>query len=85
VLARPNLDRKDRAVALFNVAVAYEKIETWQLVVDRLDEYLKLDPAGPWAKEATARRDTARAKLPAPRPQAWKTPAFFFFIGLTPA
>jgi len=82
VLAMPGLDKKDRAVALFNVAVAYEKINAWQLVADRLDEYLKLEPAGPWAKEATARRDAARAKLPIPRPQAWKTPAFFFFTGL---
>lgn len=85
VLARPGLDKKDQAVALFNVAVAYEKINAWQLVVDRLDEYLKVEPAGPWTKEATARRDAARAKLPPPRPQAWKTPAFFFFMGLIPA
>jgi hypothetical protein len=84
-LAMPGISKEDRAVALFNVAIAYEKINAWQLVADRLEEYLKLDSSGPWSKEARARLDGARAKLPPPRQQGYRTPSFFFFIGLIPA
>ena len=81
----PGVSKEDRIVALFNVAVAYEKINAWQLVADRLTEYLKLDPSGPWSKEARTRLEAARAKLPAPRPQGYRSPSFFFFIALIPA
>ncbi|MBZ5522225.1 MAG: hypothetical protein LAP21_08280, partial [Acidobacteriia bacterium] len=84
VLAMPGVSKEDRIVALFNVAVAYEKINAWQLVADRLTEYLKLDPSGPWSKEARTRLEAARAKLPAPRPQGYRSPSFFFFIALIP-
>jgi len=60
------------------VAVAYEKINAWEPVVERLDEYLKLEPAGAWAKEATARRDAARAKLPPSAAPDVEDPCFFF-------
>jgi hypothetical protein len=85
VLAMPEISREDRSVALFNVAIAYEKINAWQLVSDRLVEYLKLDPSGPWSNEARTRLDAAHAKLPPPRQQGYRTPSFFFFIGLIPA
>ena len=85
VLAMPGVSKDDRAVALFNVAIAYEKINAWQLVADRLTEYLKLDASGPWSQEARTRLDAARAKLPPPRQQGYRTPSFFFFIALIPA
>jgi hypothetical protein len=85
VLAMPSLSKDDRAVALFNVAIAYERINAWQLVADRLTEYLKLDPSGAWSQEARTRLDAARAKLPAPRQQGYRTPSFFFFTALIPA
>lgn len=85
VLAMPDVSKEDRAVALFNVSIAYEKINAWQLVADRLTEYLRLDPSGAWSGEARTRLDKARAILPSPRPQGYRSPAFFFFTALIPA
>lgn len=85
VLATKDASREERATALFNVALAYEKINAWQLVYDRLEEELKLDPSSPWAEEARSHRDKAKTKLPPPRPQGYRTPSFFFFIAAIPA
>ena len=43
VLSKPNLSKDDQASALFNLAVAYEKTEAWDLAVETWRKYLQVD------------------------------------------
>ncbi|HXI40386.1 MAG TPA: CHAT domain-containing protein [Bryobacteraceae bacterium] len=47
----------DEAVALFNRAIAYEKLLAYHEALADWEHYLKLDPKGGWAEEARGRRD----------------------------
>lgn len=62
VLKDPKLAQEDRAVALFNLALAYEKSEMWDLAISEWQEYLKADSSSPWAAEAQKHLDDAKKK-----------------------
>jgi len=62
VLTKPNLSKEDHASALFNLAIAYEKTEAWDLAVETWEKYLQVDSTSGWANEARQRLESAKAK-----------------------
>jgi tetratricopeptide (TPR) repeat protein len=62
VLKDPKLAREDRAVALFNLALAHEKSEMWNFAIPEWQEYVHDYPGGPWAVEAQKHLDDAKKK-----------------------
>ena len=77
VLSQPNLDHDDRASALFNLAIAYEKTQAWDLAVETWQKYLQLDPSSNWSNEARQRLKDAQAKTSGRRQQSYSDPSFF--------
>lgn len=77
VLHRPELSNEERLVALFDLAIAYEKTQAWDMAVPIWEQYLQLDSSTPWAKEAEAHLKDAKSKLRPPRAQGYDHPAFF--------
>lgn len=63
VLKIPTLSHQDRSVALFDLAIVYEKTQAWDLAVSTWEQYLQSDPDGPWAQEAKQRLASARDKI----------------------
>src|ERR1700704_909613 len=49
VLTRPKLTNEERASALFDLAIAYEKTQEWDQAKDTWERYLKLDSSTGWA------------------------------------
>ena len=43
VLSKPNLSKDDQASALFNLAIAYEKTQAWDLALETWRKYLQVD------------------------------------------
>ena len=78
VLKNPKLTTDQRASALFNLAIAYEKSNALDMAVSTWDEYIKTDTntGGPWFREAQQRLDALKKKLPATRPVDYKQPAY---------
>src|SRR5262249_12929488 len=52
VLSKPKLSNEDRASALYNLAIAYEKTQAWDLAVETWEKYLEVDSSSGWAQEA---------------------------------
>src|SRR6266481_2806915 len=77
LLNNPRLSNSDRATALYNLAIAYEKTQAWDLAATTWEDYLKLEPSGQWAEEARRRLKAAREKLPEKKQQGYLQPAFF--------
>ncbi len=71
----PKPNREEQAVALFDLALAYEKTKAWDLALATWQEYLKTDPSGPWAEEA--RKHLAEARSRVSKQQSYKAPADF--------
>ena len=63
VLNKPNLSRDDQASALFNLAIAYEKTQAWDLAVSTWEKYLQVDSSSGWANEAQQHLKDAKAKI----------------------
>jgi tetratricopeptide (TPR) repeat protein len=63
VLKNPKLDKEDRAAALFDLALAYERSEMWDLAIATWQEYLTSSPADSWTVEAEKHLDDAKKKL----------------------
>ncbi|MFL6313288.1 MAG: CHAT domain-containing protein [Terriglobales bacterium] len=63
VLKMPTLSPQDRSVTLFDLAIVYEKTQAWDLAVSTWEQYLQIDPDGPWAQEAKQRLASARTKI----------------------
>ena len=63
VLSKPNLSKDDQASALFNLAIAYEKTQAWDLAVSTWEKYLQVDSTSGWASEAQQRLKDAKAKI----------------------
>jgi tetratricopeptide (TPR) repeat protein len=63
VLGRALSKRPDDAVALFNRAIALEKMYLYTQAVEDWEHYLRVDPSGDWANEARHRLDDLRLKL----------------------
>lgn len=77
VLSKPNLSNDDQASALFNLAVAYEKTQAWDLAVDTWEKYLKVDSSSGWAAEARQHLKEGKAKISGKRQQSYSDPLFF--------
>src|SRR5262249_13553489 len=71
----PAPNREERSVALFDLALAYEKTKAWDLALATWQDYLVADPSGPWADEA--RKHLAEAQAKVSRQQSYKDPAEF--------
>jgi len=78
VLSKPNLSKDDQASALFNLAIAYEKTQAWDLAVETWEKYLQVDRTSGWTKEAQQRLDAAKAKASNMHRQSYSDPGFFF-------
>lgn len=77
VLTKPKLSKDDQASALFNLAIAYEKTEAWDLAVETWQKYLQVDSTGEWANEARQRLENAIAKASVQHQQSYSDPSFF--------
>jgi CHAT domain-containing protein len=77
VLTKPKLNKDDHASALFNLAVAYEKTQAWDLAVETWKKYLQVDPSSGWATEAQQHLKDAKAKTSGSRQQSYSDPSFF--------
>jgi CHAT domain-containing protein len=77
VLTEPKLSDQDRASALYNLAIAYERTQAWDLAVATWEKYLQVDTGSRWAEEAKRHLHEAKARI-APRSQRnYSDPAFF--------
>ncbi len=76
VLSKPNLNPDDRASALYNLAIAYEKTQAWDLAVATWEKYLQADSSSSWTEEARQHLKDAKAKIPANPHRATLTPFF---------
>ena len=78
ILKEEKLTTDERAAALFNLAVAYETMLRWdQAALVWEKQYLRLDATSPWAEEAERHLTTDKSKMQPPRPEGYKSPAFF--------
>jgi CHAT domain-containing protein len=77
VLNTPRLDGQARAAALYNLAIAYEKIQAWDMAVSIWEKYLQADPSSSWTEEARKHLKDARARLPAKSSRNYGSPASF--------
>lgn len=77
VLTKPNLSKDDQASALFNLAIAYEKTQAWDLAVETWEKYLQVDSTSGWAAEARQHLKDAKAKTSGGRRQSYSDPVFF--------
>ncbi len=77
VLHQPKLSNQERSVALFDLAIAYEKTEAWDMAVPIWEQYLQLDSSSPWAQEAQTHLKEAKSKVRPPRAQGYDHPSFF--------
>ncbi|MGH9633346.1 MAG: CHAT domain-containing protein [Candidatus Angelobacter sp.] len=77
VLTKPNLSKDDQASALFNLAIAYEKTQAWDMAVETWKKYLQVDSTSGWTKEAQQHLQDAQAKISGGRQQSYSDPSFF--------
>jgi CHAT domain-containing protein len=62
VVSKPKVANEDKATALFDLAIAYEKTQAWDMAVDTWEKYLQVDSSSGWAKEAREHLAEARQK-----------------------
>src|SRR6478672_11427832 len=63
VLSKPKLSKDDQASALFNLAIAYEKTQAWDLAVETWEKYLNVDSSSGWRNEAQQHLKDAKTRL----------------------
>ena len=63
VLTEPNLTGQDRASALYNLAIAYERTQAWDLAVETWEKYLQVDSSSAWAEEAKRHVEDGKARI----------------------
>ena len=66
VLSEPRLTGQQRASALFNLAIAYERTQAWDLAVSTWEKYLQVDSSSPWAEEARRHLKEGKEKIEKP-------------------
>ncbi len=64
VLSKPNLSKDDQASALFDLAIAYEKTQAWDLAVETWKKYLQVDSTSGWADEARQHSERGEGETP---------------------
>lgn len=81
-LDNPKTSDQQRLVALFDLAIAYQKAEMLDQAIKTWEKYLQLDPSSNWAAEARQRLDEAKKALPPPQTQGRLDPQspLFFLI-----
>jgi len=77
VLSKPNLSKDDQASALFNLAIAYEKTQAWDLAAETWEKYLQVDSTSEWTNEARQRLAAAKEKSSNMHRQSYSDPVFF--------
>jgi CHAT domain-containing protein len=77
VLSKQKLNPDDRASALYNLAITYEKTQAWDLAVATWEKYLQADSSSSWTEEARQHLKDAKAKIPANPQQSYSDPSFF--------
>jgi len=77
VLHRNNLNNEDRATALFDLALAYEKTQAWDLAVDTWQKYLDVEKSGPWVEQVKQHLKDAQGKILPKREQGYESPKYF--------
>jgi tetratricopeptide (TPR) repeat protein len=77
VLSKPKLSGDDRASALYNLAIAYEKTQAWDLAVSTWEKYLEVDSSSAWANEARQHLKEAKEKISDRHQQSYSDPSFF--------
>jgi CHAT domain-containing protein len=77
VLSKPALSKEDEASALFDLALAYEKTQAWDLAVSTWEKYLQVDSTSDWIREAQQHLKDAKAKISARPQQSYSDPSFF--------
>ncbi len=77
VLTEPNLTGQDRASALFNLAIAYERTQAWDLAVETWEKYLQVDSSSQWAEEAKRHLKEGKEKIEKPAAASSLDPASF--------
>src|ERR1700694_2818784 len=78
VLKNPKLDHGLRSAALFDLAVAYEKSQYWDMAISAWEDYLRSDASSPWADEARRHLQGAKSRQLTSRQQGYQSPEFFF-------
>jgi hypothetical protein len=77
VLRNPKLTPNQRATALFDLAMVYQRMRSWDQAVLTWEKYLELDTAGPWHDDAMQQLEEARKNVLPPKPQGYRAPGFF--------
>lgn len=77
VLRNPKLTPNQRATATFDLAMVYERMESWDYAVLTWEKYLELDPAGAWHNDAQNNLEEAKKHISLPKPQGYRSPDFF--------
>lgn len=67
ILSAQGLSDQERASAFYNLAIAYEKTQAWNLAVSAWEEYIQGDSSSSWAEEARRRLKDARIQISAKR------------------
>lgn len=62
-LGRALAEKPDDPLALFNRAIAEEKLHLYTPAIDDWNHYLRIDPTGPWSEEARRRLEAVENKL----------------------
>jgi CHAT domain-containing protein len=82
VLSKPNLSKDDQASALFNLAIAYEKTQAWDLAVETWEKYLQVDSTSGWTNEAQQHLKEGKTKIPGAASVKASDPVAFLRLGL---
>lgn len=77
VLREPKLSEEQKKVALFDLAIVYEKMLFRDQAVAIWERYLALDQAGPWHEEAQRRLEKVKSNPAPAKPQGYREPGFF--------
>ena len=77
VLSKPGLNNDDRASALYDLAIAYEKTQAWDLAISTWEKYLAVDPTGAWADQARKHLKEGKEKTSTRQQQSYSDPSFF--------
>jgi CHAT domain-containing protein len=64
VLNKPGLNNDDRASALYDLAITYEKMHAWDMAVSTWEKYLAVDSTSAWAEQARTHLKEGKTKSP---------------------
>jgi len=77
ILSKGKLSNQERATALYDLAIAYEKTQAWDLAASTWEDYLKVDSTGDWADDARRHLKDAKSKIQSKREEGYESPSYF--------